>query len=107
MPVSLDSLRYGLRALEEMARAQASVAPPAPTRDEQFAPHPTLRTVRDGALLSLRLFSDAEDDATAFVVGDASDRRFAPIPARAASLFEAHAAVLAAGGDDSLTIGFP
>ena len=108
MGPSLDPLRYGLRALEEMAREQASVAPPAPTRAEVFSPHPMLRPpARDGAAFSLRLFTDAEDDATALVLGDASSRTFAPIPPRAAALFEAHAAVLAMEGEDVLTLGFP
>ena len=65
MPPSLDPLRYGLRALDEMAREQASVAPPRPTRAETFSPHPVLRPMaREGAALSLRLFTDAEDDAS-------------------------------------------
>src|SRR6185312_8728166 len=101
MRPSLDPLRYGLRALDEMAREQASVTPPPPSRAEHFSPHPVLRpAARDCAALSLRLFTDAEDDATALVIGDATSRRFAPIPPRAAQLFEAHAAVMAAGGDD-------
>ncbi|MEA2750788.1 MAG: hypothetical protein QOI41_4931, partial [Myxococcales bacterium] len=108
MRPSLDPLRYGLRALEEMAREQASVAPPAPSRAEHFSPHPLLRAPsRDGAALSLRLFSDAEDDATALVLGDARAQRFAPIPPRAAPLFEAHAAAMAADVELAMTIGFP
>jgi len=108
MRPSLDPLRYGLRALEEMAREQASVAPPAPSRAETFSPHPLLRApAREGAALSLRLFSEAEDDATALVIGDASSQRFAPIPPRAAPLFEAHAAALAADTEDAITVGFP
>ncbi|GEM_PF-792514 len=108
MRPSLDPLRYGLRALDEMAREQASVAPPAPPRTETFSPHPMLRPVaRDGAALSLRMFTDAEDDATALVLGDATSQRFEPIPARAAALFEAHAAVMATDGDDALIVGFP
>ncbi len=108
MRPSLDPLRYGLRALEEMAREQASVAPPGPSRDAVFSPHPLLRApARDGAALSLRLFTEAEDDATALVVGDAQTQRFSPIPARAAPLFEAHAAAMAADVDAALTIGFP
>jgi hypothetical protein len=108
MRPSLDPLRYGIRALEEMAREQASVAPPAPSRAESFSPHPLLRApARDGVALSLRLFTEAEDDATAFVVGDASSQRFAPIPARAAPLFEAHAAAMAAEVEDAMTVGFP
>jgi hypothetical protein len=108
MRPSLDPLRYGLRALEEMAREQASVAPPAPSRAEHFSPHPLLRApARDGAALSLRLFTEAEDDATALVIGDAISQRLSPIPARAAPLFEAHAAATAADVALSLTIGFP
>ncbi|HVJ93927.1 MAG TPA: hypothetical protein VM580_29260, partial [Labilithrix sp.] len=41
------------------------------------------------------------------MLGDTASRRFAPIPPRAAHLFEAHAAVMAADGDDAITIGFP
>mgnify|MGYP000872129612 FL=1 len=108
MGSSLDPLRYGLRALDEMAREQASVAPPPPARSDAFAPHPVLRpAARDGAALSLRLFTEADDDATALVLGPASSRTFRPIPPRAAALFEAHAAVLAVEGEDALTIGFP
>jgi hypothetical protein len=108
MRASLDPLRYGLRALDEMAREQASVTPPPPVRAETFSPHPTLRPLaREGAAFSLRLFAESDDDATALVLGDATSRRFAPIPARAAALFEAHAAVMAADGDETITIGFP
>ena len=108
MRPSLDPLRYGLRALEEMAREQASVAPPAPSRADHFAPHPLLRApAREGAALSLRLFGETEDDATKLVLGDATTQRFAPIPPRAAPLFEAHAAAVAAEVDVALTIGFP
>ena len=108
MRPSLDPLRYGLRALDEMAREQASVAPPAPSRAETFSPHPLLRApARDGAALSLRLFTEAEDDATALVLGDASSQRLSPIPPRAAPLFEAHAAAMAAEVESSITIGFP
>ncbi|AKV00370.1 DNA helicase [Labilithrix luteola] len=108
MRPTLDPLRYGIRALDEMAREQASVTPPPPSRAEEFSPHPVLRpAARDGAALSLRLFTDADDDATALVLGDETSRRFAPIPPRAASLFEAHAAVMASGGEESLTVGFP
>ncbi|MBX3199935.1 MAG: ATP-binding domain-containing protein [Labilithrix sp.] len=107
-PSSLDPLRYGIRALDEMAREQASVTPPRPARTEHFSPHPVLRpAARDGAALSLRLFTDADDDATELVLGEAASRRFAPIPARAAALFEANAAVRAADGDDAITVGFP
>lgn len=108
MARSLDPLRYGLRALDEMAREQASVAPPPPSRADRFTPHPVLRpSARDGAAFSLRLFSDAGDDATAFVLGDASSQRFDPIPPRASTLFDAHAAVIASEGEDAITIGFP
>lgn len=108
MRPSLDPLRYGLRALDEMAREQASVAPPAPSRAASFSPHPLLRSpARDGAALSLRLFTDAEDDATSLVLGEASSQRFSPIPPRAAPLFEAHAAALAAEVESSITVGLP
>jgi hypothetical protein len=108
MRPSLDPLRYGLRALDEMAREQASVAPPAPSRAEHFAPHPLLRApARDGAALSLRLFTEADDDATALVIGEALSQRLSPIPARAAPLFEAHAAAMASEVDAAITIGFP
>jgi len=108
MRSSLDALRYGLRALAEMAREQASVAPPAPSRAERFSPHPLLRArAREGAALSLRLFSEADDDATDLVIGEAVLKRFAPIPPRAAPLFEAHAAAMASETDDALTVGFP
>lgn len=91
-----------------MAREQASVAPPAPSRDEEFSPHPVLRAAgREGALFSLRLFGDAADDATALVLGGGTSKRFAPIPPRAATLFEAFASVMANDGDGSLTLGFP
>ena len=105
---SLDPLRYGLRALEEMAREQASVAPPSPSRGEYFSPHPLLRApARDGAALSLRLFTESEDDATALVLGEATSQRFTPIPPRAAPLFEAHAAAMAAELGLTITVGFP
>jgi hypothetical protein len=104
----LDPLRYGLRALDEMAREQASVAPPPRVVGDVFAPHPVLRSsAPDGAALSLRLFSDAPDDATDFVLGEASSIRFEPIPARAAALFEAHATFNATEADDTMTLGFP
>jgi hypothetical protein len=105
---SLDPLRYGLRALDEMAREQASVTPPPRVVSEVFDPHPVLRrSAPDGAALSLRLFSDAPDDATALVLGEATSMRFEPIPARASALFEAHATFLSTESDDSLTLGFP
>jgi len=108
MTRSLDPLRYGLRALDEMAREQASVTPPPPSRAEHFSPHPVLRrAARDGAALSLRLFTEAADDATKLVLGDATSQRFEPVPARAAALFETHAAVMAADGEEGMTIGFP
>jgi hypothetical protein len=108
MRPSLDPLRYGIRALEEMAREQASVAPPLPSTAEHFSPHPLLRpAARDGAAFSLRLFTDADDDATTLVLGDTTTRCFAPIPSRAASLFEAHASVMAQAGEEAITIGFP
>lgn len=105
---SLDPLRYGLRALDEMAREQASVTPPPRVTSEVFDPHPVLRrSAPDGAALSLRLFSDAPDDATALVLGETTSMRFEPIPARASALFEAHATFLSTESDDSLTLGFP
>jgi hypothetical protein len=108
MRPSLDSLRYGLRALDEMAREQASVAMPPRLEGATFEPHPRLRPpARDGAALSLRMFSDAADDATALMTAEAPSHTFAPIPARAAPLFEAHAALLAQGGEDELVLGFP
>ncbi len=104
----LDALRYGLRALEEMSRAEASVVAPARTDDLVFAPHPLVRpTLRDGAALSLRLFSDGADDATAFVLREADALSLSPIPARATPFFEAHVAALARGDDDELVVGFP
>ena len=91
-----------------MAREQASVAPPPRVASDVFSPHPVLRaSARDGAAFSLRLFSDAPDDATSLILGDASSMRFDPIPARAAALFEAHATFKATEADDSLTLGFP
>lgn len=108
MRPSLDPLRYGLRALQEMAREQASVAMPPRVSSEHFAPHPVLRPLaRDGAALSLRLFTGDEDDATALVLGAERSRRFDPIPPRAAPLFEAHASMLAHDGGDELILGFP
>lgn len=108
MRTSLDPLRYGVRALEEMARELASVAPPAQVRNTELTPHPLLRSPsRDGAALSLRLFSEADDDATALVLGEATTKTFAPIPPRAASFFEAHAAAIAAELESSITVGFP
>ncbi len=108
MRPSLDPLRYSLRALDEMAREQASVAPPPRVDAPQFSPHPVLRPMaRDGAALSLRLFTDAVDDATALVLGDASSHRFEPIPPRAATLFDAHAALIARSGEDDMVLGFP
>ncbi len=104
----MDALRYGFNALEEMARAEASVVAPIPTNDLVFAPHPVLRSpARDGAALSLRLFTGGPDDATAFVLRDADVLALNPVPARAAAFFEAHAAGLARGDDDDLVVGFP
>jgi len=104
----MDALRYGLRALEETSRAEASVPAPARTDALVFAPHPLLRPPqRDGAALSLRLFSGGPDDAAAFVLRDSDALTLAPVPARAAAFFEAHAAALAAGDDDDLVVGFP
>lgn len=104
----MDALRYGLRALEETSRAEASVPAPAPTDDLVFAPHPVLRApARDGAALSLRLFSGGPDDATAFVLRATDALDLAPVPARAGAFFEAHAAALAHGDDVDLVVGFP
>ena len=108
MRPSLDPLRYALRALDEMAREQASVAPPPRVEDPQFSPHPVLRPMaRDGAALSLRLFTDAVDDTTALVLGDAASHRFEPVPPRAATFFDAHAALMAANGEGDMVLGFP
>jgi AAA domain len=91
-----------------MAREQASVAPPPRVSDDSFSPHPVLRPVAaDGSALSLRMFSDALEDATALVLGDVDSHRFEPIPARAAPLFEAHAALKATEVEDVLVLGFP
>jgi hypothetical protein len=119
----LDPLRYGVRALEEMARAEASVPMPARSDDLVFAPHPLLRPVaRDGVALSLRMFcergcergsergserSDDVDDATQFVMRSARTLSWRPLPPRVTSFFEAHAAAQAAGDDDDLLVGFP
>lgn len=104
----MDALRYGLRALEEMSRAEASVVAPAPTDALAFAPHPVLRApARDGAALSLRLFTGGPDDATPFVLRAADALTLAPIPARAGAFFEAHAAALVHGDDADIVVGFP
>ncbi len=105
---SLDPLRYGVRALDEMARAQASVLVPPRVDDVLFAPHGLLQTApRDGAALSLRMFSDGADDATAFALRTADTLSLAPPPSRAAPFFEAHAASLAYDGDEATVVGFP
>ncbi|MEI8257409.1 MAG: hypothetical protein WCJ30_17175, partial [Deltaproteobacteria bacterium] len=105
---SLDALRYGLRALEEIARAQASVLAPAPIEGVAFEPHPVVRApAREGAALSLRLFSETAEDASGFVLRTADSLTIAPLPARAAPFFEAHAAALPYGDDDDLVVGFP
>jgi energy-coupling factor transporter ATP-binding protein EcfA2 len=91
-----------------MARAEASVVAPPATADPVFAPYPLLRAPqRDGAALSLRLFAEGPEDATAFVLRAAPSLSLSPIPPRAAALFEAHAAALARGDDDALVVGFP
>jgi energy-coupling factor transporter ATP-binding protein EcfA2 len=108
--VSLDPLRYGVRALGEVSRAQASVAVPPPAEGEVFAPRRVVpRASREGAALSLRLFTEGADDATRFVLRDAASLALAPIPPRAAALFEAHAGALAWDGDEepALVVGFP
>lgn len=104
---SLDPIRYGLRALEVLARAEASVLLPPPTHDLFFRPHPTLRApARDGAALSLRMFSP-DEDATDFVLRATDQVQWTPAPPRAAALFEAHAAAIATDGDEELVVGFP
>lgn len=91
-----------------MARAEASVVAPPATVDPVFAPYPLLRAPqRDGAALSLRLFAEGPEDATAFVLRAAPSLTLSPIPPRAAALFEAHAAALGRGDDDALVVGFP
>jgi hypothetical protein len=51
---TLDPLRYGLRALEALARVEGSVAAPAPTSALVFSPTPRLlRPAPEGAVLSL------------------------------------------------------
>lgn len=91
-----------------MARAHASVAVPPAFEGEVFAPRARLQRVsRDGAALSLRLFSDAPDDATRFVLGDAPRLALSPVPPRAAPFFEAHAASLAYDGEDDCVLGYP
>ncbi|MDF2692652.1 MAG: helicase, partial [Labilithrix sp.] len=91
-----------------MAREQASVAPPPRVSDDTFSPHPVLRPAApDGSALSLRMFSDVLEDATALVLGDATSHRFDPIPPRAGPLFEAHAALKATEVEDELVLGFP
>ncbi len=105
--VRTDALRYGLRCLDEMAREQASVAMPSRHPSPVFDPSTTLRPIaRDGAALSLRLFSDA-DDATDFTLRDADECRWDPVPARATSFFEAWASCIANDGEDELVVGFP
>lgn len=104
---SLDPIRYGLRALDVLARAEASVALPAPTQDAYFDPRRTLQPPsREGAALSLRLFSD-EEDCTDFLLRATDAVTFAPVPARASTLFEAHAATRASDGDEEMVVGFP
>lgn len=100
-------MRYGLRALEELARAEASVAVPAPTAALVFSPASRVsRPARDGAALSLRLFSPTED-ATRWVLRDDDRLVLTPPPARAAALFEAHVAAMASDGAEDLVVGFP
>ncbi len=105
--VRTDALRYGLRCLDEMAREQASVAMPSRHPSPVFDPSTTLRPIaRDGAALSLRLFSDA-DDATDFTLRDADECRWDPVPTRATTFFEAWASCMAHDGDDELVVGLP
>ncbi|MFO0601942.1 MAG: AAA domain-containing protein [Polyangiales bacterium] len=106
---SFDPLRYGVRALGEASRAQASVAIPPPAGDA-FAPRRTVPpAAREGAALSLRLFTGGDDDATRFVLRDDESLTFAPPPARAAAFFEAHAGALAWDDDEepAVVVGFP
>ncbi len=105
---SYDPLRYGLRALEEIARTEASVAVPASNVEGAPAPPPRLRPPpRDGAALSLRMFTSGSDDATRFVLREERELTLVPFPARAATFFEAHAAAVAYDHDDDLVVGFP
>ncbi len=106
--VPLDALRYGLRALEEMARAEASVPIPRPNAGPTFAPPPYVQPpARDGAALSLRLFAEGPDDATDFVLGRAESWVCDPVPARAESFFAAHVAAMVRGDDEAVLVGFP
>lgn len=105
---SYDPLRYGLRCLEELSRAQASV--PAPTAREGlcFDPAATLRgRTREGAALTLRLFGEGPEDATGFVLRDETHKVFAPIMPRAADFFEAHVASLVYNDEAALMVGLP
>ena len=78
----LDALKYGLRCLDVMSRASASVAMPPRPASDRFDPSVTLRPIaRDGAALSLRMFSE-EDDATDWVLRR-SDRLVWTPPRRA------------------------
>jgi len=107
---SLDPLRYGVRALGEMSRAQASVPVPPPGEAGVFAPRRAVPPIaRDGAALSLRLFTDDADDATRFVLRQTSLLTLAPPPARATAFYEAHAGALAWDADDDadVVVGFP
>lgn len=103
----LDALKYGLRCLDVMSRASASVAlPPRPASD-RFEPSVTPRPpARDGAALSLRLFAE-EEDATDWVLRRTDRLVWTPPPARATAFFEAHASLPSRDDDDELVVGFP
>jgi len=91
-----------------MARAEASVPVPRPTAGPGFAPPPYVQPpARDGAALSLRLFSEGHDDATDFVLGLDETLVCDPIPARAEGLFAAHVAAMVRGDDEAVLVGFP
>ncbi|MFO0624914.1 MAG: AAA domain-containing protein [Polyangiales bacterium] len=108
MSSSLDPLRYGLRALDAMARSRASVAVPPRVDDDAFGRELRLRPPPpEGAAMSLRLFSDVPDDATALVTGERVLLTLSPPPGRAVPLFEAQAAARQWDDDDGLSLGLP
>jgi energy-coupling factor transporter ATP-binding protein EcfA2 len=93
-----------------MSRAQASVPVPPAGEAGVFAPRRAVPPIaRDGAALSLRLFTDDADDATRFVLRQTSQLTLAPPPARATAFYEAHAGALAWDADDDadVVVGFP
>jgi hypothetical protein len=104
-----DALRYGLRALEEMARAEASVVAPPATDDLVFAPHPLLRAPqarRRGPLAAALLRGPRRRH------GLRAPRRrlalaLANSPRAAAPSSRPTLAALARGDDDELVVGFP